>query len=126
MTNVDRRAIALDMTQRVDSWADLDVSSRTALLSQLRARLDLQLAETKCVPIFPAAISIRPLGKGAVELVVEQRCLPPQRFADWPADHPLPRMCRICGCDEIDCSGCVARTGQICSWVAEDLCSACV
>jgi hypothetical protein len=34
--------------------------------------------------------------------------------------------CRICGCTDNDCSGCIARTGIACSWVEQDLCSACV
>lgn len=36
------------------------------------------------------------------------------------------RRCRICGCTDDDCSGCLGRTGVRCSWVAADLCSACV
>ena len=36
-----------------------------------------------------------------------------------------PRTCRRCGCTDDDCGGCVARTGQPCSWVEADLCSAC-
>ena len=35
------------------------------------------------------------------------------------------RRCRVCGCTDVDCSGCVARTGRPCYWVAADLCSAC-
>lgn len=34
--------------------------------------------------------------------------------------------CRVCGCTDEDCGGCVERTGQPCYWVEEDLCSACV
>lgn len=34
--------------------------------------------------------------------------------------------CRICGCTDDDCSGCIERTGVACSWVEADLCSACV
>lgn len=33
--------------------------------------------------------------------------------------------CRVCGCTELDCSACVARTGTPCWWVEVDLCSAC-
>lgn len=33
--------------------------------------------------------------------------------------------CRVCGCTDNDCSGCIERTGEPCSWVEEDLCSAC-
>lgn len=36
------------------------------------------------------------------------------------------RTCRVCGCTSLDCSGCIARTGAPCHWVADDLCSACV
>lgn len=39
--------------------------------------------------------------------------------------HRPIRNCRICGCTERDCTGCVARTGHPCYWVEEDLCSAC-
>lgn len=35
------------------------------------------------------------------------------------------RACRFCGCTDDDCSGCIARTGSPCSWVGEDVCSAC-
>jgi hypothetical protein len=36
------------------------------------------------------------------------------------------RACRVCGCTEDDCAGCVERTGGPCTWVEADLCSACV
>lgn len=35
------------------------------------------------------------------------------------------RTCRLCGCTDLDCSKCVARTGARCSWVEPNLCSAC-
>lgn len=36
--------------------------------------------------------------------------------------------CRVCGCTEHDCRGCVERTGRACSWASDlqDLCTACV
>lgn len=37
----------------------------------------------------------------------------------------LERICRVCGCTELDCRGCIERTGSPCSWIAIDLCSAC-
>jgi hypothetical protein len=37
----------------------------------------------------------------------------------------LARRCRVCGCTQDDCSQCIKKTGQPCSWVAWDLCSAC-
>jgi hypothetical protein len=33
--------------------------------------------------------------------------------------------CRVCGCTDEDCSGCLERTGAPCHWVEPDLCSAC-
>jgi ParB family chromosome partitioning protein len=41
-----------------------------------------------------------------------------------PAD-PDVRTCRVCGCTDNDCRGCIERTGEPCHWVAPDLCSAC-
>ena len=35
------------------------------------------------------------------------------------------QSCRVCGCTEFDCTDCVERTGEPCSWIEEDLCSAC-
>jgi len=37
-----------------------------------------------------------------------------------------PDSCRVCGCTEDDCSQCVEKTGEPCSWIAPGLCSACV
>lgn len=33
--------------------------------------------------------------------------------------------CQICGCTEADCSGCIARVGAPCHWVAAGVCSSC-
>ncbi len=42
------------------------------------------------------------------------------------AQPSTARRCRVCGCTDDDCTQCVLRTGMPCSWVDEDLCSACV
>lgn len=34
--------------------------------------------------------------------------------------------CRVCGCTDLDCRRCVERTGEACTWIEDDLCSACV
>lgn len=52
------------------------------------------------------------------------------RQTELPFDQPGAGQtgkasCRVCGCTEDDCSGCVARTGEPCVWVEPDLCSAC-
>jgi hypothetical protein len=38
----------------------------------------------------------------------------------------LEDACRVCGCTEDDCSQCVEKTGEPCTWIAPGLCSACV
>lgn len=45
----------------------------------------------------------------------------------WPCEGSgLPmRACRVCGCTELDCARCIVKTGKPCSWVEDDLCSAC-
>jgi hypothetical protein len=40
-------------------------------------------------------------------------------------ETPPARKCRVCGCTEQDCSGCIERTGKPCHWIELDLCSAC-
>lgn len=44
-----------------------------------------------------------------------------------PLNRPTKggRSCRVCGCTDADCSGCIERTGQPCHWVGPNLCSAC-
>lgn len=34
-------------------------------------------------------------------------------------------VCRVCGCIDEDCQHCIDRTGEPCSWIEPDLCSAC-
>ena len=34
--------------------------------------------------------------------------------------------CRVCGCTDHDCSGCIEKTGERCHWVEPNLCSACL
>lgn len=36
------------------------------------------------------------------------------------------RRCRVCGCTGKDCRQCIKKTGAPCTWVEDDLCSACV
>lgn len=33
--------------------------------------------------------------------------------------------CHSCGCTDDDCRQCIEKTGEPCSWVEPDLCSAC-
>ena len=35
------------------------------------------------------------------------------------------QTCRGCGCDDLDCSDCIERTGAPCGWAEPDLCTAC-
>lgn len=48
------------------------------------------------------------------------------------APRPAVGRCRVCGCTDDDCSGCIERTGEPCSWWVElpphpdgPICSAC-
>lgn len=46
-------------------------------------------------------------------------------FKDISPADVFGQTCRVCGCVNEDCSGCIERTGGPCSWVDYDLCSAC-
>jgi hypothetical protein len=54
------------------------------------------------------------------------RITPAQAAARRRRREAKVRRCRECGCTERDCRACYERTGKPCSWVAADLCSACV
>ncbi len=36
------------------------------------------------------------------------------------------QSCRVCGCTDANCSGCIEKTGEPCHWIEKDLCSACI
>jgi very-short-patch-repair endonuclease len=38
---------------------------------------------------------------------------------------PVLDQCAVCDCTELDCSQCVARTGEPCYWARAGVCSAC-
>lgn len=54
--------------------------------------------------------------RGALQLLAEVRTI---------RNHAA-QSCRVCRCTDWDCRGCIERTGEACSWVEPDLCSACV
>jgi hypothetical protein len=62
------------------------------------------------------------LGVGYAPLP-EERGAPAEYYLPEHPDDPM--QCRVCGCTDLDCSGCIERTGHPCYWVHEDLCSAC-
>lgn len=43
----------------------------------------------------------------------------------FPKGTLVAGTCRVCGCTDGDCSGCIEVSGHPCSWVEEDLCSRC-
>lgn len=35
------------------------------------------------------------------------------------------QQCRVCGCSDYNCTKCTKITGELCSWIENDLCSRC-
>lgn len=64
------------------------------------------------------AVVVVPPGRPLLEVVLDVMVALGARRYDG-------RACRVCGCTDADCSECIARTGQPCSWIESDLCSAC-
>ena len=76
----------------------------------------------------PAALRDNAFAEGPWYWVLDEvvACDPiPCRGALGLWDFRPLRPCRICGCTDLNCSGCVERTGEPCYWVEPDLCSAC-
>lgn len=68
------------------------------------------------------------------ERYIKAFCEPLESFGDFVrrmrgADAfirvTVHRKCRVCGCTDDDCRQCIEKTGEPCSWVEQDLCSAC-
>lgn len=59
-------------------------------------------------------------GAAAMRAELERRA----KLSAAPAAGDGP-SCRSCGCTDDDCSHCIELTGEPCSWVEPDLCSAC-
>jgi len=69
-------------------------------------------------------------------LAIQERLVAEGKTTEDPGEDPSEsggtnwtprgvRTCRVCGCTDNDCSGCIERTGTPCFWVESDLCSAC-
>lgn len=43
----------------------------------------------------------------------------------WATKKGLKPCCRVCGCTDDDCTQCVEKTGEPCTWTEPGLCSAC-
>lgn len=41
------------------------------------------------------------------------------------AERLIKPCCRVCGCTDENCEQCIAKTGAPCTWIEDDLCSAC-
>lgn len=61
---------------------------------------------------------------GEVRIAVDDAAVAVIEWLDGD-DDSSERTCRLCGCTDDDCSGCIERTGHPCHWVETDLCSAC-
>lgn len=63
-----------------------------------------------------------------LELKLDQvKDLADEMEMDFPSLSELmgEQRCRVCGCTNDDCSQCIEKTGEPCTWVEDDLCSAC-
>jgi hypothetical protein len=81
------------------------------------------------VQAFITRIAVDQSDAAACEIIARELRENAPPTVEWPLfmimDGDEPPRCRVCGCTEDDCSQCVERTGEPCSWVAVDLCSAC-
>jgi hypothetical protein len=61
-----------------------------------------------------------------IETIANNKAMTVEDWCSAALANCVPQMCRVCGCTDDDCTDCVERTGDVCHWVADDLCSACV
>ena len=83
---------------------------------QMQIRKHLQAVKEQCLPAENADRGYEEGVRDALLWVLNG--------GDPPSGYHVAR-CRECGCTESNCAHCIKRTGQPCTWVEEDLCSAC-
>lgn len=114
---VDLRAIGLSIEvepycqhcalQRAEQIrASLPDDDRPGVYDETSKRFVLADDQEELLDVDDQRVTITEAGRRALESVGNARC-------------------RVCGCTDEDCSGCVARTGAPCHWFEPDLCSAC-
>jgi hypothetical protein len=68
---------------------------------------------------YPNGVLMSTTGESSGALVTPHGA----HYCNTCADEVI--CCRVCGCTDENCSGCIEKTGAPCHWVALDLCSAC-
>lgn len=76
--------------------------------------------------LIPAGLATKSITKLTLEEIQKHIADPNEISMPDLVEMILQRRCRRCGCTDDDCRQCIARTGEPCSWVEDELCSACV
>lgn len=80
--------------------------------------------DTSAIKKVPVRLLNKQVGSLRLEEVRTIAALFDMEFHDVVVEMTCQR-CRVCGCTQFDCSQCIEKTGSPCSWVEDDLCSAC-
>jgi hypothetical protein len=123
----DLRAAAAAAIQAPKSWAALE-----ALASGAKPKAKTgKTIEAKAIDKLATRIAGGRTVARAKKILAEDvaKLLKPKpkklaRMRELGEGEPLP-VCRVCGCTDEDCTQCFEKTGEGCTWVEPDLCSAC-
>lgn len=126
----DRLIIALHaLASTIDGLTDerhltTDPACVHARPTRIGSRLDRLSRGHGCSP----CMQDRAWGTGLITTTAVTIEIPDEYMSPRHAEVGTERSCRICGCTDLDCSGCIERTGRPCAWVPgrRDLCTACV
>ena len=93
----------------------------------LYARWVLREARRGKSPRVAPGLPDADLLREVIRLAWESDLVRSARVQHYPAGLVLGwhGRCRLCGCSDADCRGCVEVIGRPCSWVAREICSAC-
>lgn len=110
-----RRSPALDL---VHEYFDLDPKQ---IEKEVRAGIEFAEKAKK-----EAAKAAKKKAKAkAAKKAAKPAKKPEARKKASPDSEIVEGVCRKCGCTDDDCRQCIEKTGEPCSWVEPDLCSAC-
>lgn len=123
-----KNEVAWDILFANGNWVTIDDGSTTEVIKKRKYQQDIKFHD---LPLeMQQGILIRYTGESAAYHAVNESS--DGEFFSFVGSlqqlygSEVERKCRKCGCTDEDCSQCIRKTGHPCSWVEEDLCSACV
>ncbi|WP_417365961.1 hypothetical protein [Flavobacterium beibuense] len=139
VTRTDEYEISIDTAtwtpEGIEAWSGVFTDAETPediarIIAERISRDGLEVSNHEGFGDIPRYI----ISKGKLQQIVDKEPVDYSKSLsvtvldaeDFVTEAEIVTSCRVCGCTDKNCTGCIERTGDSCYWVENDLCSACV